>query len=118
MRQPRLRCGVVGVRQFAIMTRSFLKAMARGLIGFVLMTQMVISAYACPSAANMQMAAASVSTDERGTANADMPMAQTSNCDDMAGAMDTASPNLCAEHCKVGQQSDHAPTFNVPAVVL
>jgi hypothetical protein len=39
-------------------------------------------------------------------------------CNDMTGAMDPSSPNLCAEHCKYGQQSDHAPTLNVPAAVL
>ena len=105
------------------MTRSFLKAVARGLIGVVLMTQVAISAYACPAmarpaAATMQMPAANASVDERSAANADMPMVQTSNCDDMAGAMDASSPNLCGEHCKYGQQSDHAPTLNAPAVVL
>lgn len=105
------------------MTRSFLKAVARGLIGAVLMTQMIIAAYACPamsqpSATNMQMPAASASANEQSSANADMPMAQMSNCDDFAGTMDSSSPNLCAEHCKVGQQSDHAPTLNAPAAVL
>ena len=105
------------------MTRSFLKAVAHGLVGVVLMAQMIISAYACPAmarpaAAAMQMPAASASTDERGTADADMPMAQTSNCDDMTGSMDPSSPNLCGEHCKYGQQSDHAPTLNAPAAVL
>lgn len=105
------------------MTRSFLKAVARCLVGVVLMAQMAISAYACPAMAlpaapTMQMPAASDSTDERGSANADLPMAQTSNCDDMAGSMDASAPNLCAEHCKYGQQSDHAPTLNAPAVVL
>jgi hypothetical protein len=95
------------------MTRSFLKAVARGLVGVLLMTQMMISAYACPAlalpgAAAMKMPAA----------NADMPMAQAINCDDMAGAMDSSSPNLCGEHCKYGQQSDQAPTLNVPAAVL
>lgn len=105
------------------MTRSFLKAVARGLIGVVLMTQMIISAYACPamsqpSATKMQMPAASASANEQSSANADMPTAQASNCDDMAGTMDASSPNLCAEHCKYGQQSDHASTLNAPAVVL
>lgn len=105
------------------MTRAFLKAVARGLIGVVLMTQMIISAYACaaisqPLATKMQMPAASASADEQSSANADRPMAQTSNCVGMAGAMDASSPNLCVEHCKVGQQSDHAPTLNVPTVVL
>lgn len=105
------------------MTRSFLKAVTRGLIGAVLMAQMIIAAYACPamsqpSASKMQMPAASAPADEQSGEDADMPMAQTSNCDDMAGAMDNSSPNLCAEHCKVGKQSDHAPTLSAPAVVL
>ena len=108
------------------MTRSFLRAVARGLIGLVLMTQMMISAYACPAMSQpsarpmqvMQMPAASASTNELSSANADMPMTQASHCDDMAGMMDSSSANLCAEHCKYGQQSDHAATLNVPAVVL
>lgn len=105
------------------MTRAFLRAVARGLIGVVLMAQMIISAYACPAisqaaAAAMQMPAEGASADEQGLADGDLPMAQMSNCDDMAGAIDPAAPNLCAEHCKYGQQSDHAPTLNAPAAVL
>lgn len=105
------------------MTRAFLRAVARGLIGVVLMAQMIISAYACPAisqaaAAAMQMPEAGASTDEQGHADAGTPMAQMSDCDDMAGVMDPAAPNLCAEHCKYGQQSDHAPTLNAPAAVL
>ena len=109
------------------MTRSFLRGVARGLIGLVLMTQLMISAYACPAMSQpsamqmqmqMQMPAASASTNELSSANADMPMAQASHCDDMASRMDFSSPNLCAEHCKYGQQSDHAATLNVPAVML
>jgi hypothetical protein len=60
----------------------------------------------------------SASPDERGRLDVGVPMAQASNCDDMVGAMDPSSPNLCAEHCKVGQQSDKAPTLNAPPVVL
>ena len=107
------------------MTCSFVRAVARGLIGLVLMTQMMISSYACPAMSQpsarqmqMQVPAASASTNELSSANADMPMAQASHCDDMAGRMDSSSSNLCAEHCKYGQQSDHAATLNVPAVVL
>lgn len=105
------------------MTRSFLKTVARGLVGVVLMTQVIISAHACPAmvtpaAADMRMPASSPMADEQGGANADMPMVQTSNCDDMVGASDSSSPNLCAEHCKYGRQSDHAPTLNAPAVLL
>lgn len=105
------------------MTRSFLRAVARGLVGGLLMAQMAIAAYACPALSsgalgNMQMPVPSASPHERGQADAGMPMAQSSNCDDMAGTMDASSPNLCAEHCKYGQQSDKAPTLNTPAAVL
>lgn len=105
------------------MKRSFLRLVARGLAGVVLATQMLIAAYACPAMAfpassAVQMPDASVSADEQGSANTDMSAAQESSCDDMAGAMDPAAPNLCAEHCKYGQQSDHAPTLNAPTVVL
>lgn len=105
------------------MTRSFLKAVARGLVGVVLATQMLIAAYACPAMASLasnaiQMPESGVSADEQGSANTDVSAAQESSCDDMAGALDPATPNLCAEHCKYGQQSDHAPTLNAPAVVL
>lgn len=105
------------------MTRGFLRAVARSLVGVLLMAQMAIAAYACPAlsssvAANMQRPPTNASPDERGDANVDMPMAQTSNCNDMAGAMDASSPNLCAEHCKYGQQCDKARALNAPAVVL
>ena len=105
------------------MTRSFLCAVARGLVGAILMAQMAIAAYACPALSSgvswtMQMPVSSASLDELGQPDAGMSMAQTANCDDMLGTMDASSPNLCAEHCKVGQQSDKAPTLNAPTVVL
>ena len=105
------------------MTRSFLRTVARGLVGVLLIAQMAIAAYACPALAsgatgNMQMPALNASPDERGQADVGMSMAPSSNCDDMIGAMDASSPNLCAEHCKQGQQSDKAPTLNAPAAVL
>lgn len=91
------------------MTRLWLRTLARGLVGVLLFAQMAIAAYACPalssaSAAELPMAA---------TPAAPMP-----DCDAMAGAMDPSSANLCAEHCKVGQQSDQASTLTVPAVML
>lgn len=105
------------------MTRSFLRTVARGLVGVLFMAQMAIAAYACPALAsgatgNMQMPALNASPDEGGQADGGMSISASSNCDDMAGAMDASSPNLCAEHCKYGQQSDKAPTLNAPAAVL
>jgi hypothetical protein len=102
------------------MTRSFLRDWARGLAGVVLLAQLAISAYACPGVvssmtANMQMPPTSASPEQRSDSSTVAPM---SNCDDMGGTMDSSSPNLCAEHCKYGQQSDYAPTSNVPLAAL
>ena len=36
----------------------------------------------------------------------------------MANEMDPASPNLCAEHCKYGEQGDQLRPPTVPAVSL
>ena len=108
------------------MKRSLLRALAGTLVGVLLTAQISIAAYACPallspSATNMQMPPvppASAWLDERSSAKAGMPMAQMSDCDDMAGGPEASYPNLCAEHCKYGQQSDQAPTVNVPVAVL
>lgn len=87
------------------------------------MAQMAIAAYACPAlvagaTGKMQMPAPSASLDEPGQADAVVSMAHNGNCGDMAGTVDESLPNLCAEHCKYGQQSDKAPTLNAPTVVL
>ena len=104
------------------MTRSSLRAVARVMVGVVLMAQMAIAAYACPvlstATADAQTSARATAQDQSDAAGAAVAMVSQGNCDDMVGAMDPSSPNLCAEHCKVGQQSDHASTLNVPAAVL
>jgi hypothetical protein len=103
--------------------RSWVRTVARGLVGVVVMAQLAIAAYACPAlsaatAANAQMPAPSALADEPSDTRAGMPMVGGANCDDMTGSIDPLSPNLCAEHCKVGQQSDLAQTLSVPAAVL
>lgn len=97
------------------MTRNMVRMVARWVVGALLFAQMAIAAYACPG-----LASAVTGDVQPGDAGA-IPMTMTEqmvDCDDMPGAMDPASANLCAEHCKYGQQSDHAPTLVVPAVVL
>ncbi|MGJ7568836.1 hypothetical protein ACSFBM_33635 [Variovorax sp. GB1R11] len=107
------------------MTRALVRLVARGLIGLLLFSQLAIAAYACPalsvslaghssSAMSMQMAqdAAAATDSARDSAMQESP------CADMVGGTDTASSNLCAEHCKYGQQSDHASTLTVPTVLL
>lgn len=45
-------------------------------------------------------------------------MDQMAGCTGMAVTMDPTSPNLCAEHCRYGQQSDQVPSLNVPVALL
>ena len=109
------------------MTRHFLRSVCRALIGAVLLAQMAVSAYACPgllsaTAMKMPMAAAAPSgTDSSAFATA-MPAPLPMNCDDMrkemSMPMDPEFPNLCAEHCHQGQQSDQAATLTVPGALL
>ena len=104
------------------MKRSFLRRVARLLIGMLLLAQITISAYACPglatdAATKVAMSVAAAVNDGAGQASA-FPVQQMPNCEDMMGSMDPSFANLCAEHCHQGQQSDHAATLNVPSVVL
>jgi hypothetical protein len=90
------------------MPRRALQSIARLLVGALLFAQLAVAAYACP---RPDAAAA----DNR-EATAAMP-----GCDEPMGtaALDPAAPNLCAEHCKAGQQSERAsPTLGVPAAIL
>lgn len=100
------------------MTRSFLRSVSRLLIGVVMLAQMAVSAYACPGLAvrTMQMASA-VADDQAGVSDDDAAQTMTDFAG-MAGGMDSSFPNLCAEHCHQGEQSDQAPTLTVPAVLL
>ncbi|CAN7776946.1 hypothetical protein LJR290_007857 [Variovorax sp. LjRoot290] len=105
------------------MKRRWLHRVGRALIGVLLFAQMAIAAYACPgllpgTSTEMQMLSGNAATLEvSNTAMSTAASQATSPCADMAGATDP-SPNLCAEHCRYGQQSDHAPTLTVPVVLL
>jgi hypothetical protein len=104
------------------MTRRFLRAICRALVGVLLFAQLAVSAYACPTlspAATPTMP----STAARDGDSSDAAMAATDrqapDCDGMAaGTMDPDLANLCAEHCHHGQQSDQAATLSVPAALL
>ena len=67
----------------------------------LLFAQWSVAAYACPS----QAAPA-----------ADVMMA--SDCEGMASTLDPAYPNLCAEHCQFGEQSDQLRIPTVPTVAM
>jgi hypothetical protein len=90
------------------MKRGLLRGLARGLIAAVLFAQLAVAAYACPG-----LAVPAAPESAGAAVTMQMP-----DCDDMVGAMDPDSANLCAEHCKQGQQSDQASTLTVPAALL
>ena len=95
------------------MTRGLLRGLARGLIGVLLFAQLAVAAYACPGLAARAPDTAMASAGATMVAHAQMP-----GCEDMVGAIDLEQANLCAEHCKQGQQSDQAPTLTVPVAML
>jgi hypothetical protein len=91
--------------QANFMSRRFLRSIAGVLIGVLLFAQMAIAAYVCPAMSLLP--------------SAEMSSMALTHCEDMAmGANEAQNPNLCAEHCKYGQQSDHASTLTVPAALL
>ena len=92
--------------------RAMSKAVSRLLIGVLLFAQFAVASYACPSLmgsaaevggkAGMAMAA-SASRDASAAAT---PASMPPGCDQI----DAKAANLCAEHCRSGQQSvDTAP---------
>ncbi|MBT2325248.1 hypothetical protein J7E62_23230 [Variovorax paradoxus] len=105
------------------MKRRLLHSVGRALIGALLFAQMAIAAYACPgllpgASTEMQMLSDhAAALDFSNTTMSTAADQATGPCADMAGATDP-SPNLCAEHCRYGQQSDHAPTLTVPVLLL
>ncbi len=114
------------------MKRGFVRGLARCLAGVLFLAQMAVAAYACPGLSSAidagtragqmqpmtQASAAALQVDTSSDPGAAATAAQMPNCGDMAGAIDPDSANLCAEHCKYGQQSDHAPTLTVPVAIL
>ena len=88
------------------MSRRLLRHLSRWMIGALLLSQMLIAAYACPS-----LTAAASNPQQFGPELADADDARVAPARDVeisatAAAFDPAAPNLCAEHCKAGQQSD------------
>ena len=106
------------------LSRTLTQTVGRMLIGVVLFAQFAVASYACPGLQEMMLTASASSasvtvsataTDsetEPATDSAHEPAAMPPGC----GQMDPDAPNLCAEHCRQGQQS--ADTAAAPMVGL
>lgn len=103
------------------MRKGFLRSVAQVLIGCLLFAQLAVAAYACPGATAMEGPMSMVGAAEMDADKTSLAVLEpsVSNCEDMAmGRTDPPNANLCAEHCKLGQQSDQASTLTVPAALL
>ncbi len=109
------------------MTRGLTRRVGRLLVGTLLLMQLGAAACACPglSPAGVQAPHASAAatslaaTMERMAAAADaVPAAEAADCAQMGAAADPAAPQLCARHCRAGQQSERAPTLVAPVALL
>jgi len=80
--------------------KAWRRALCSGLVALLLFAQWAVAAYACPTLSSS------------GGASARQAQPMSGACEDIA------APNLCAEHCKAGQQSDHTMQVSVPAAVL
>ena len=85
------------------LSRELSKLICRVLIGVFVFAQLAVAGYRCPGLehATSQSVEMQAAADSGG-----MPV----GCDQM----DQQSPNLCAEHCHVGQQSSDTPS--VPTI--
>jgi hypothetical protein len=87
----------------------------RLLIGAMVFAQMAIAAYACPTLLSTPQPDAPVAMGASPDTTASTEDGGMAGCDQM----DHSAPNLCAEHCHVGQQSaDQSPTPTVAAALL
>jgi hypothetical protein len=108
----------------AIMNRKRLQAVIGLLIGVLLLAQLAVAAYSCPGVVSMGAAVSMTGMNmappsDVGTAALDVNGTDLADCSGMAlQARDPQNANLCAEHCRYGQQGDQTPSLTVPVVVL
>ena len=93
-------------------SRAMSKTISRALIGVLLFAQFAVASYACPglmgsaAKADGKAGVAITATASVQVSAAATPASMPPACDQM----DPAAANLCAEHCRFGQQSaDTAP---------
>lgn len=110
--------------------RSLRRPVIRAMIGILLFAQMAIAAYACPNLSNAMSGGASMPSQAQAATSSDAVHSEKAsptmgaanaaqNMPADCGQVDLEAPNLCAEHCKQGQQSaDHTPSPTVAPALL
>jgi hypothetical protein len=96
------------------MSRASTRFIARLLVAVLLLAQWSIAAYACPGLGATAPAMRIDTAAAAGTATATATEGEMPGCTGMVAALDQDATNLCAEHCKLGQQSHEVPAVSVP----
>lgn len=96
------------------MSRSLVRGLVRWIVVTLLLGQLAIASYACPA-----LRANAVDVAQDSAIGVDCVMSAPdhvvlADSDAPTSTIDGDSPNLCAEHCKYGQQSDQTNNVNVP----
>ena len=103
------------------MSRALGKTISRLLIGVLLFAQFAVAGYACPGLSGMTSMPKSDEAKVTRSAAASNDAATAAKSGDMAPGcdqIDQDAANLCAEHCRFGQQSaDTAPAPVVLAAI-
>ena len=100
-------------------SRAIRKSISRMLVGVLLFAQLAVASYACPSLRGMDSVTMSMSSSVvapmMSLAAVEAPPAvQSTGMPPGCDQIDSDAANLCAEHCRQGQQS--ADTAAAPAV--
>lgn len=99
------------------MTRPLLRWIAHLMVLVMVAAQLAVAAYACqelqPGGAAIVAGAVIRAEVPPGQTPTSMQFRSNSDCHDEAAVADLDSPNLCAEHCKAGQQSDRLPVVAI-----
>jgi hypothetical protein len=95
------------------MTRALAQTIAKVLAAALVCAQLLVAAYACP-----WLTSGIVSSVDTAAGGLAQPPDSTPACHQTAPTSDSGPSNLCAEHCKYGQQSDHCTVLDVPAATL
>ena len=109
---PKPQAAIGHVGQAGVMSRRLQRRVAGWLVGVLLLAQMAVASYACPALS------AALRSGQAPQAAVQAMAATMPDCSEMAGALDPGSANLCAEHCKYGQQSDQTPSLVPPVALL
>jgi hypothetical protein len=99
------------------MSHLFVRGLVRWVVVSLLLAQLAVTAYACPTLRAIPADVGQRSAVDLGCEMSEEQAVVRVDSGAPIGTLDADAPNLCAEHCKYGQQSDQTSSVNVPVAV-